>query len=171
MYDLKQHEQLARQRSKTLRPFLEKLGKKPPRDLDVRVAEFHEQAFEQVNCLECANCCKTISPIVIDRDIDRMAKHLRVKPSELIAQHLHLDSDGDYVFNQTPCPFLMSDYYCRIYDVRPRACREYPHTDRKRFHQITKLTLKNILVCPAALHVVESLAGHYTPHSNAIKNS
>lgn len=157
MIDLEKHKQEATKQANENRAFLDKLKRKPPRDLDTWAQTHHEAAFDCINCLECANCCKSISPIVIDRDIDRIAKHLRIKPSELIDKHLHLDSDGDYVFKSSPCPFLMPDNYCMIYEVRPRACREYPHTDRKRFHQITKLTYNNTLVCPATLEVVRRL--------------
>ena len=156
-----QHRAKAKQLAKENKAFLERLNKKPPKDLDIRVADFHDEAFEKHDCLTCANCCKSISPIIIDRDIDRMAKHLKIRPSELIEKHLRLDSDGDYVYRSSPCPFLMSDNYCMIYEVRPRACREYPHTDRKRFHQITQLTYHNTSVCPAVLDVVEKLKQSY----------
>jgi hypothetical protein len=51
----------------------------------------------------------------------------------------------------------MPDNYCMIYEIRPRACREYPHTNRRRFHQILKLTWRNTLVCPAVLEIVARL--------------
>lgn len=89
-----------------------------------------------------------------------MAKALRVRPSELIDRHLHLDSDGDYVYNSQPCPFLMADNYCSIYESRPKACREYPHTDRRKFDQLLNLTLKNTYVCPAAFSIVENMKKH-----------
>jgi hypothetical protein len=44
-----------------------------------------------------------------------------------------------------------------IYDVRPKACREFPHTDRKKFQQISNLTLKNVAICPAAYNIVEEM--------------
>ena len=44
-----------------------------------------------------------------------------------------------------------------IYDVRPKACREFPHTDRKKFQQISELTLKNVAICPAAFNIVEEM--------------
>ncbi|MES2629403.1 MAG: YkgJ family cysteine cluster protein, partial [Bacteroidota bacterium] len=78
---------------------------------------------------------------------------------DFISKHLHLDSDGDYVLNSSPCLFLGDDNYCSVYDARPNACREYPHTDRKNFHQITKLTFTNTQMCPAAAKVVEKLMG------------
>jgi len=160
-FDPEEHKAKALNMAKENKQFLDKLKKKHPRDLDERVAECHHEAFERVDCLACANCCKSISPIVIDRDIDRMAKHLRMKPGELIDSYLQLDGDGDYVFRQTPCPFLLPDNYCMIYEVRPRACREYPHTDRNRFYQILGLTYKNTFVCPAVTDVVAQLKELY----------
>nr|WP_321406525.1 YkgJ family cysteine cluster protein [uncultured Carboxylicivirga sp.] len=147
----------AQNKSKENKAFLTKLKKKKPKDLDDHSQRLHHEVFAYTDCLECANCCKSISPIVIDRDIDRLAKHLRIKPSAVIEQYLHLDEEGDYVFNETPCPFLMPDNYCMVYESRPRACREYPHTDRKRFSQISALTYQNTFVCPAVFDVVEGL--------------
>jgi Fe-S-cluster containining protein len=44
-----------------------------------------------------------------------------------------------------------------IYEVRPKACREFPHTDRKKFQQIADLTIKNVAICPAAYNIVEEM--------------
>jgi Fe-S-cluster containining protein len=137
--------------------FFARLKKKKPKQLDSIVHALHDEVFEELDCLECANCCKSISPIIIDKDIDRLAKHLRMKPSEVIDQYLEIDKDNDYVFKETPCPFLMPDNYCMVYESRPRACREYPHTDRKRFYQILNLTLKNTHYCPAVYEVTDRL--------------
>jgi uncharacterized protein len=134
-----------------------KWKKKPPKKLDELVSLVHDEVFEHLNCLDCANCCKSISPMISNKDIERMASVLRMKLSDFTQKYTRIDEDGDYVFQQTPCPFLMEDNYCRIYESRPKACREYPHTNRARFHQILDLTLKNKVVCPAAFYVVEKL--------------
>jgi len=137
--------------------FFQKLRKKPPKNLDIIVHELHNEAFECIDCLGCANCCKSISPGVKDKDVDRLAKFLKMKPSEVVETYFYMDSDGDYVFKETPCPFLLPDNYCMVYEARPKACREYPHTDRRRFAQILPLTKKNISVCPAVWHIMEKL--------------
>lgn len=160
--DLEKYKTKALNKAKENKAFLTRLKKKKPKNLDDNAHKLHHEVFEKIDCLECANCCKSISPIVIDRDIDRLAKHLRIKPSAVIEQYLHLDDDDDYVFRETPCPFLMPDNYCMVYESRPRACREYPHTDRKRFVQITTLTYKNTFVCPAVFEVVEGLKVIYS---------
>lgn len=115
----------------------------------------HEQAFEEIDCLQCANCCKTTSPLLLSADIERLAASQRMRPADFTEKYLLLDEDGDYVFKSAPCPFLASDNYCLVYDDRPKACREYPHTNRKKMQGILALTLRNTLVCPAVVRVLE----------------
>jgi len=147
----------AKDNQNRIKDFLGKLKSKKVRNLDKLFHELHDEVFEEIDCLDCAGCCSTISPMITDNDIARMAKQLRMKPSQVVDQHLHLDSDNDYVYRQTPCPFLMNDNCCSIYESRPRACREYPHTDRVNMHQILDLTYKNVFFCPAVALVVERL--------------
>lgn len=132
-------------------------NKKNMRELDEKVHKLHEDVFNEINCLECANCCKTLGPRITDKDIDRISKSLKIKASTFINQYLKIDEDGDYVFQSMPCPFLMNDNYCMIYNSRPKACREYPHTDRVKFFQISKLTITNSETCPAVWEILERL--------------
>ncbi len=124
---------------------------------DILIEQIHDAVFEEINCLECANCCKTHSPLFIQGDVDRIAKHLRKKPSEFMAEYLMIDEDGDWIFHTTPCPFLSSDNKCSIYSVRPKACREYPHTNRKKIYQIEDITLKNAEICPAVTQILDRI--------------
>jgi len=161
MIDLEVFKKEAQQLKKSNKKFLNRLKSKSIKNLDNTVHTLHEEVFEEVDCLECANCCKTSSPIIIPKDIDRIARHLKMRPAELIQKYLHIDEDGDYVLNEAPCVFLGADNYCSIYEARPRACREYPHTNRRRFDQILNLTYKNTLVCPAVLKIVDRLKEVY----------
>lgn len=139
------------------RKFLNRLKNKDPRKVDDLFHRHHEEVFEEFDCLTCANCCKTTSPIFYQNDIERVAKSLRMKPGDFIEKYLRIDEDKDYVLKSSPCPFLDSENYCSVYEDRPKACREYPHTDRKKMVQITELTLKNTMVCPAVFEIVERL--------------
>ena len=131
-----------------------KKNKKRLGKMDTIVQQLHDEVSEKIDCLTCANCCRSLGPAIYDKDIERMAKALRIKPSEVVSSYLRIDEDGDYVFKSMPCPFLMNDIYCSIYESRPKACREYPHTDRKNFEQIYKLTVKNASTCPIAYEVL-----------------
>lgn len=134
-----------------------KKNKKRLGKMDTIVQQLHDEVSEKIDCLTCANCCRSLGPAIYDKDIERMAKALRMKPSEVVSSYLRIDEDGDYVFKSMPCPFLMDDNYCSIYESRPKACREYPHTDRKNFEQIYKLTVKNASTCPIAYEVLYKL--------------
>jgi len=134
-----------------------KLKKSKPKNLDNIVHQLHNETFDKLDCLECANCCKTTSPAIYERDIDRLAKHLKIKPSKLIEEYLIKDEDNDYVFKSAPCPFLDYENYCMVYESRPLACREYPHTNRKRFYQVLDLSITNTLICPAVATIFEEL--------------
>ena len=96
-----------------------------------------------------------------DSDVSRMAKAMKLKRPEFIDRYLRLDEDNEYVFKSIPCPFLRDDNYCIVYDSRPKACREYPHTDRRRMHQILDLTARNARICPAVFNIVRQLQKQY----------
>ena len=135
-----------------------KAAKVNKRTLDDVFHEQHDHVFRKTDCLACANCCKTTSPIFRDIDIKRIAKRLRLPENKLIDQYLRLDEENDYVLKSSPCTFLGSDNKCSIYEDRPLACREYPHTDRKNMFQILNLTRKNMEVCPAVFQIVQNVA-------------
>jgi Fe-S-cluster containining protein len=151
----------ASRKKKEYSVFIGWLKKKRPADLDIRVKEFHDAAFDQIDCLKCANCCSSISPAMYDKDIDKIAKALKIKPSRVVEAYLFQDVENDWVFRQTPCPFLGNENLCSIYESRPLACKEYPHTNRPRFYQVLDLTLKNALVCPAVCMVIADLREYY----------
>ncbi len=153
---MKQYENLQVLAEKAKPLFLQyyKKNKKRLGKMDTIVQQLHDEVSEKIDCLTCANCCRSLGPAIYDKDIERIAKALRIKPSEVVSSYLRIDEDGDYVFKSMPCPFLMNDNYCSIYESRPKACREYPHTDRKNFEQIYKLTVKNASTCPIAYEVL-----------------
>ncbi len=155
--ELQQLPTLAKDKHNENKKYFDKLKKRVPKDLDYQMQQIHNEVFDEIDCLQCANCCKTTGPLFTNADIERIAKHLKMKPQQFINQYLYIDEDKDYVLQNLPCSFLDSENYCMIYDVRPKACREYPHTDRKKFQQITNLTLKNTAICPAAYRVVEEM--------------
>jgi Fe-S-cluster containining protein len=119
--------------------------------------ELHEEAFSQIDCLTCANCCKNHSPRFKIPDIKRIAKYLGMKEGDFIQQYLKLDEENDYVNQQQPCRFLNEDNTCQIYDVRPSDCARYPYTDEDVLVKRQALTVKNAEVCPAVFTILEKL--------------
>lgn len=149
--------ELAKQNLDLTKKAFKKWKQAKPKDLDRKFHEAHEITFKKMDCLTCANCCKTTSPIFRDADIRRISKHLKMKEANFIDSFLKMDEENDYVLQISPCHFLGADNKCDIYEVRPLACREYPHTDRKNMFQILELTAQNTLICPAVSRIVQKI--------------
>ena len=155
--DLEDYKIQALKKAKEHKKFLGNLKRKPPKNLDYIAEETHEEVFKEIDCLSCANCCKTTGPLFTEKDIERVSKYVRLKPKDFEAKFLQMDEDEDKVLKNLPCWFLGEDNKCSIYEIRPKACREYPHTDRKKVYQINNLMLKNTIICPAAFVWVEKM--------------
>ncbi len=155
--DLKSFSRKAKRYYKENEKFFARLKRSRRKDLDDLVDVYHEQAFRKIDCLDCANCCKSISPTFEPKDIKRISKFLGLKTDAFINTYLHMDEEGDMVHNGAPCPFLAKDNKCNIYEARPEACRGYPHTDEQQLKSILDITLQNTLYCPAVFDIVENL--------------
>ena len=137
--------------------FFKKLKKIKSGKLDSIFESYHIPISKQINCLDCANCCIGTGPLLKDRDINRLSKTLGMKNSSFLDEYVIRDEDGDNIFKKLPCPFLGTDHYCFVYEDRPAACRDYPHTDRRNMKKYLQPTLENYLICPIVYLVIEEL--------------
>ena len=64
------------------------LNKRKPTQLDSVFHSKHVSEFKKMDCLTCANCCKTTGPLFTSADVERISKHLRQKPQQFIDQYL-----------------------------------------------------------------------------------
>ena len=151
----------ARKAEKDQTKYLRRLRDKNPKKLDEMFRRLHDEVFADIDCLDCANCCKTISPRFKKRDIERIAGYLNMHPKTFRLTYLEIDDDDDWVLKKLPCPFLGEDNYCSIYEVRPKACIEYPHTNVKNMRGHLVIARKNLSVCPAVFEIVERLRKEY----------
>lgn len=140
-----------------IKKLLFRLNKSKNKKINQLADQLHEDVFNEIDCLECANCCKSIPPIINDLDLRRAAKFLGMKPTDFQEKYIRIDEDLDMVIKSSPCPFLEEDNSCFIYEGRPRACREYPHTDNYEFLKNLKLHLKNSEYCPAVYHILDRM--------------
>jgi len=136
---------------------VKRLHRKKGKQLDQLADEAHREVFSKIDCLDCAGCCSGIPPIVTKADVTRISKTFGMKPAAFEKQYLTVDEDGDTVMNTTPCPFLMDDRKCMIYDIRPKACRQFPHTDDQDFSKNMKLHVLNVAICPGVFHILRRL--------------
>ena len=127
------------------------------RRLSVKAQEIHENVFKLIDCLDCANCCKKLPPIINETDAKRISKYLNMKITDFKIKHIKYDEDDDMILNQTPCQFLLKDNKCLIYDARPKSCREYPHTGNNEFVKNKQLHIINARYCPAVFHILDQI--------------
>ena len=160
--ELSNFSSLAGAAKKSNKELVKRLKKMKSGTVDQLFQQAHAEVFECTDCLKCANCCTTTGPLWTNKDIERIAKHLKMKPGAFIEAYLRIDEEDDYVLQNVPCHFLGADNYCGIYEVRPKACREYPHTDRANQKQILNLAVRNTSVCPAVFEIFEKLKAQLT---------
>lgn len=149
--------QLAMSHKKEHHKLFLQLQKMSHHDVNELFHSADEYIFQEINCLDCANCCKTTPAMILDKDVKRISKHLNISVSEFYKKYTVKDEDHDIVFKNVPCVFLGEDNYCSIYEVRPESCREYPHTRHHKMKQILDITFKNREICPAVFDIVEMI--------------
>ncbi|OQY32637.1 MAG: zinc/iron-chelating domain-containing protein [Spirochaetaceae bacterium 4572_59] len=147
----------AKTRYKENRKYFQKLKKMKAGKVDPIMASLHDEVFMEIDCLKCANCCRGTGPLLRERDISRLSKALRMRPGVFTEQYLQIDEDEDYIFKAMPCPFLEIDNYCSVYENRPGACRDYPHSNCISFKKYSSQMLENTRICPAVFLIFEKM--------------
>jgi len=155
---------MAERDKKFIKDKLTKLDRRRTMGLQRRIHEIHDEVFAEIDCLKCGNCCREVGPRIIEPDITRIAKDQNMKKNTYISHQLEVDEDGDWVFkNCPPCPYLGEDNYCSIYDVRPRSCKDYPHTKDRDIHKRLKRLAIDTQYCPAAYLIAQKVIQEFMP--------
>ncbi len=129
----------------------------PAGELDAIVHRLNREISAKIDCQSCANCCKTSSPSLKPKDIERLAAHLHLSKKVFTEKYLKKDpEDGEIIFKSTPCPFL-SDNSCSVYPYRPETCRSYPHLQKNDFVFRLIQAFLNCSVCPIVYNVYQRL--------------
>ena len=149
--------QLAKKYEKENKTFFKNIKPGKANLLDKLTHAENLKVFSKINCLDCAYCCKSLGPRLTNKDIREISQALKIKASEFEQKFIRIDEDGDLIFNAHPCPFLNDDNYCRIYENRPRACRDYPHTHQPDILRKKEIHIKNSFTCPAVFEILENI--------------
>ena len=86
---------------------------------------------DQIDCTVCANCCRVATVKLQDRDIEKLAKFLRIKPQQFIRDYTVESEEEGRILKRTEtgCVFL-SGTECTVYEARPAACQAFPNVVR-----------------------------------------
>jgi Fe-S-cluster containining protein len=91
-----------------------------------------EEIEEEIDCRQCANCCRVATTKLQERDIEKLARFLRVKRAQFIRDYTTVSEDEGIVLKRTEehgCIFL-SGNECTVYEARPSTCEHFPHVVR-----------------------------------------
>ncbi len=116
-----------------------------------------EKAYHNIDCLSCANCCKSAPTTLHSYEIKRISRFLNISKKQFVRKYVFEDINGELTMNNVPCPFLNEDNTCSIYEVRPETCRKYPHSEQKGFKKILSYHKNNISYCPITYSVFTDL--------------
>jgi Fe-S-cluster containining protein len=96
-----------------------------------RFRRLAEEIEEQIDCTVCANCCKVATARLTERDVERLARHLGVKPGVFVRDYCEESAEEGLILRRTPdgCVFLEGTV-CMVYDQRPASCQDFPHLVR-----------------------------------------
>lgn len=139
--------------------YLRCVSKLKPTGLDKLAEQLNEEVWQEVDCLSCANCCKTMTPTFTYKDIRRIARHLNMRPQDFKERWLKYEKkDKDWVNIKQPCQFLdLTTNMCSIYEVRPDDCAKFPHLTKKKMTDYMHVHQQNVAYCPATYKMVEKM--------------
>lgn len=154
--NLRSFKNLVSRNKKRLRSFLFRMERKSPRNLHLVTLQANELAWAKTDCMDCANCCKTMSPTYSQKDITRISKYLGMSRKSFTDKWLYRDNTGDWINKKQPCQFLdLKTNLCGIYEVRPRDCAGFPYHGTKKIKDYGHMYRQNVEFCPATNRLVE----------------
>ena len=101
------------------------------RHSDRRLRRFGEEIEAEIDCTQCANCCRVTEVDITERDIERLAKFLGTSPAEFVRDYTQRDKEGHLILKRSEkgCVFLEGNL-CSVYEARPQNCVNFPHVVR-----------------------------------------
>jgi uncharacterized protein len=119
-----------------------------------------EDVEEQIDCLQCAHCCRVATAKVTERDVDRLARHFRVKPERILADYVVESEEEGFILRRREngeCVFLEGNE-CTVYESRPETCQRYPHLVRGPGSIASRMweMVDRATVCPIVYNTLEA---------------
>lgn len=122
--------------------------------IDLMIGELQDAITPQIDCMQCANCCKSLEPGLEQDEVEKLAQLKQMEIENFKQTFVAYDGEAHYL-KAKPCLFL-NDCACSIYNDRPKACQEYPHLLQKDM-KYRKTFWENYSICPIVFNVIEEL--------------
>jgi len=138
------------------RDFLKHRLRWSDRKLDSVVHEILRSVSSRIDCTQCANCCREMTPCLDGDDIARLARRLGMSADAFESVYVSRSEWGDQSITQMPCPFL-EDGLCTVYEDRPSDCRSFPHLHKEDIRSRSIGFVENAAVCPIVFNTLRVL--------------
>ncbi len=135
------------------------LKDKDDKALDITVHAINDTVSAGIDCMACANCCKTLLISVTPEELASCSNHIGFSENEFKEKYLEESLKGNLYINTTPCHFLANNK-CSIYTNRFADCREFPHLHKPGFRDRLLGTFLHYGKCPIVFNVIEELKDH-----------
>src|SRR5690348_6222757 len=85
-----------------------------------RFRHIAQEVEDAIDCTACANCCREATARVTNRDVEKLARFLRVKPAQFVRDYCEENDEEGLILKRTAagCIFLDGNA-CTVYDARP----------------------------------------------------
>lgn len=149
----------AKSKLKPLYRLLNRINRKAPRNIQSFAKKANDTVWKDLDCLECANCCKAMTPTYTNTDMKRIAAFLKISVDDMKRRWLRKErGTGDWINKTTPCQFLdMKTNMCSIYEVRPADCAGFPHLSKRKFVDYVHIHKQNVSECPATFKMITTM--------------
>ena len=143
------------------RPENERLRKflKTHRHNDRELRRIAEGIEEQIDCTACANCCRTATTTIVERDVERLARFLRTTPAKFLADYTDVSSEEGRILRRDEggCVFLDGNL-CSVYEARPDTCQRFPHLVRGQGSLASRMWqfIDRATYCPIVFNTMEA---------------
>jgi Fe-S-cluster containining protein len=90
-----------------------------------------EEIEEQIDCRQCAECCRVGEVPLAERDVEHLSRFLRISPKKFAEEYTATGEDGELILRRSKagCVFLDGND-CTVYEARPGNCERFPHLIR-----------------------------------------
>jgi Fe-S-cluster containining protein len=119
-----------------------------------------EEVQEAIDCRQCAECCRVTEVQLVERDIEHLAKFLRIKPGKFVSEYTAEGENGEMILKRDAggCVFL-SGNECTVYEARPGNCERFPHLLRGSGSLVSRMWefVDRATYCPIVYNWMEAV--------------
>ena len=118
-----------------------------------------QETEDRVDCTTCANCCRVATTQINQRDIERLARFLGVKPQQFLRDYTEQSEDEGIILRRTRdgCIFL-DGMLCSVYEGRPETCQHFPHLVKGNGSLLSRMwhMPDRAVYCPIVFNTLET---------------